>query len=54
MYIPNFNFVDQFGKELGEEQRFLEAKNEGTPHISPPNGLRGLTFGYVIQLKTFY
>ena len=54
MYIPNFNFLGQFGGELGEEQHFFEVRNGGKPHIFPPNWLRWLIFGYVIQLQIFY
>ena len=43
MYIPNFNFLAQFGGELGEEYNFFDVKE---PHI-------GLIFEYVIQLLIF-
>ena len=35
MYIPNFNFLAQFGRELGEEQHFLRSKMRGRNLISP-------------------
>ena len=54
MYIPNFSFIALFGKEIGEEQHFFEVEKESGTHISPPNWLRGLIFGYVIQLLIFY
>ena len=34
MYIPNFNFLAQFGGKIGEEQNFFEVRKGGN-HISP-------------------
>ena len=37
-----------------EEQHYFEVKKRGNPHISPPNWLGWLIFGYVAQLLIFY
>ena len=37
MHIQNFNFLAEFGGEIGKEQHFLKVKKERNPHISLPN-----------------
>ena len=41
MYIPNFNFLAEFGGVIGEEQRFFEVKKGGNPISPPPIDLGG-------------
>ena len=67
MYVPNFNFLAQFGEELWEEQTQKIEKPDkknfflglwrgemGLKHISPRNWLGALISQYVIQLLIFY
>ena len=36
VYIPNFNFLTQFGGDIEEGQPFFQRQETETPHISPP------------------
>ena len=53
-YVPNFNFLAQFRGKMKEEQHFFGDQKRGEPHITSPNWLGGLIFGYVIQLLILY
>ena len=54
MYIPNFNFLAQFGGVIGNEMSFFKVKKEKNSHICAPNRSKKLIFGYVIQLSIVY
>ena len=36
IYIPNFNFLAQFGAEIGEEQLFFKVTKETFPPLISP------------------